>query len=269
VLSSAVSVLVAALRTARLPVDGSKELKDIEEQQTLILWDIDRTLLYVGGIDRQVYRETFAEVVGRPAERLPARGTGVTMPLAIRSLLLDNGVPATKVPELQSRMVELLPKRLGAHTEDLRSQGILMPGAEAALQAVHEHKHWVPTAVTGNLKANALLKLAAFNLDGYLDPDIGGFASDDGHRPALVGIAQKRAQAKYGTVFTQANTVIIGDSLEDVRTGLEGGASVISVTSGKTAGDDLAAAGADIILDSLEDVSKLRTSIEKLTVRPG
>lgn len=242
-------------------------MNESEEQQTLILWDIDRTLLYVGDIDRQVYRETFAEVVGRPAERLPARGTGVTMPLAIRSLLLDNGVPETTVPELLTRMVELLPKRLASHTEDLRSQGVLMPGAEAALQAVHEHENWVPTAVTGNLKPNALLKLVAFKLDGYLDTDIGGFASDDDHRPALVGIAQKRAQAKHGTVFTRANTVIIGDSLEDVRTGLEGGASVIGVTSGKTSGAELAAAGADIILDSLEDISKLRASIEELTVR--
>ncbi|MFG2684412.1 HAD family hydrolase [Streptomyces sp. NPDC048392] len=244
-------------------------MKGIEEQQTLILWDIDRTLLYVGDIDRQVYRETFAEVVGRPAVRLPARGTGVTMPLAIRSLLLDNGVPEETVPELLPRMVELLPKRLAAHTGDLRSQGVLMPGAEAALQAVHEQEHWVPTVVTGNLRSNALLKLTAFNLDGYLDADIGGFASDDDHRPALVGIAQKRAQAKYETVFTHANTVIIGDSLEDVRTGLEGGVSVIGVTSGKTTGNELAAAGADIILDSLEDISKLRTSIERLTVQSG
>ncbi|MEU6254308.1 haloacid dehalogenase-like hydrolase [Streptomyces sp. NPDC047043] len=244
-------------------------MKDTAEQQTLILWDIDRTLLYVGDIDRQVYRETFAEVVGRPAERLPARGTGVTMPLAIRSSLLDNGVPESAVPELLPCMVKLLPERLAAHTEDLRSEGVLMPGAEAALRVVHEHEHWVPTAVTGNLKPNALLKLAAFNLDVYLDTEIGGFASDDDHRPALVGIAQKRAQAKYGTVFTRANTVIIGDSLEDVRTGLGGGAAVIGVVSGKTTGDELAAAGADIVLDSLEALPKLCASIEYVTVRRG
>ncbi|MEV0370590.1 HAD hydrolase-like protein [Streptomyces sp. NPDC050636] len=230
-------------------------------QQTLILWDIDRTLLYVGDIDRQVYRETFAEVVGRPAERLPARGTGVTMPLAIRSLLLDNGVPETTVPELLPRMVELLPKRLAAHSEDLRHQGVLMPGAVAALQAVHDHPRWVPTAVTGNLKLNALLKLAAFDLDGYLDTEIGGFASDDDHRPALVGIAQRRAQAKHGTVFTRSNTVIIGDSLEDVRTGLEGGASVLGVPSGKTSAQDLKEAGADVVLESLENVQHLVDAI--------
>lgn len=234
-------------------------------QPTLVLWDIDRTLLYVGDIDRQVYRETFAEVVGRPAERLPARGTGVTMPLAIRSLLLDNGVPEATVPELLPRMVQMLPKRLAAHTEDLRLHGVLMPGAVAALKAVRDYENWVATVVTGNLKPSAVLKLAAFKLDTYLDTEIGGYASDDDHRPTLVGIAQKRAQAKHGKVFTRPNTVIIGDSLEDVRTGLEGGASVVGVSSGKTSARDLKEAGADVVLENLEEVQPLIDAIASVT----
>ncbi|MDN0193870.1 haloacid dehalogenase-like hydrolase [Streptomyces sp. S.PNR 29] len=236
-----------------------------DARRILVLWDIDRTLLYVGDIDRQVYRETFAEIVGRPAERLPARGTGVTMPLAIRSLLLDNGVPEKEIPSLLPRMVELLPQRLAAHTGKLREQGVLLPGAVAALKAVHARPDYVPTVVTGNLKPNALLKLDAFNLAGFLDTEVGGYSSDNDHRPALVGVAQQRAQAKYETVFSRANTVIIGDSLEDVRTGLEGGAPVIGVASGKTAADELASAGADVVLDSLEDVPQLLDAIAVAT----
>jgi phosphoglycolate phosphatase-like HAD superfamily hydrolase len=236
-----------------------------EAQQVLVLWDIDRTLLYVGDIDRQVYREAFAEVVGRPAEHLPARGTGVTMPLAIRALLMDNGVPEDDVSDLLARMVELVPQRLAAHREDLREHGVLMPGAVAALSSVHDCPDYVPTVVTGNLKPNALLKLAAFDLGGYVDTEIGGFASDDHHRPALVAIAQKRAQAKHGTIFTRSNTVIIGDSLEDVRTGLEGGAPVIAVASGKTSPATLRDAGADLVLDSLEDVQSLIEAIGRVT----
>ena len=237
-----------------------------ETQQVLVLWDIDRTLLYVGDIDRQVYRETFAEVVGRPAEQLPARGTGVTMPLAIRALLLDNGVPEPEVPELLPRMVELLPQRLAAHAQDLREQGVLMPGAVAALKAVHAQTNLVPTVVTGNLRPNALLKLEAFHLNGFLDTEIGGYSSDDAHRPALVAVAQKRAQAKHRAAFTRSNTVIIGDSLEDVRTGLEGGAPVIGIASGKTTSSQLASAGAEVVLDSLEDVSQLLSVITAVTV---
>ncbi|WP_149182694.1 haloacid dehalogenase-like hydrolase [Streptomyces sp. TRM49041] len=232
-----------------------------EAEQVLILWDIDRTLLYVGDIDRQVYREAFAEVVGRRAEHLPARGTGVTMPLAIRSLLLDNGVSEDDLPELLPQMVNLVPQRLTAHTEDLREHGVLMPGAMEALRSVHDRPDRVPTVVTGNLKPNALLKLAAFDLGGYVDAEIGGYASDDHHRPALVAIAQKRAQAKHGATFTRSNTVIIGDSLEDVRTGLEGGAAVAAVASGKTPAPVLRDAGADVVLESLEDLQALHDAI--------
>ncbi|MET9374876.1 haloacid dehalogenase-like hydrolase [Streptomyces sp. NPDC002992] len=232
-----------------------------EAEHVLVLWDIDRTLLYVGDIDRQVYREAFAEVVGRPAEHLPARGTGVTMPLAIRGLLMDNGVPEDDVPDLLPRMVDLVPQRLAAHTDDLREQGVLMPGAVAALRSVHDHPSYVPTVVTGNLKPNAVLKLGAFELGEYVDVEIGGFASDDPHRPALVAIAQKRAQAKHGMIFTRSNSVIIGDSLEDVRTGLEGGAAVVAVASGKTSASTLRNAGADVVLETLENLQVLHDAI--------
>ena len=120
-----------------------------------MLWDIDRTLLYVGNIDRQVHREAFAEVVDRRADHLPARRTGVTMPLAIRGLLLENRLPEGDVPGLASRMVELLPttfragsntlihcKPLASQAEDVRREGVLMPGAISALQAVHDHPTW-------------------------------------------------------------------------------------------------------------------------------
>jgi hypothetical protein len=79
-------------------VEG-KESGVAEAERSLVMRDIDRTLLYVGEIDRQFYHEPFAEIVGHPVEHLPARGTG-TMPLAIRAMLMDNGVPEGRVPEL-------------------------------------------------------------------------------------------------------------------------------------------------------------------------
>ncbi|WP_129841113.1 haloacid dehalogenase-like hydrolase [Streptomyces sp. RFCAC02] len=231
----------------------------------LVLWDIDRTLLYVGDTDRQVYRETFHQVVGRPAEKLPERGTGVTMPLAIRTLLLDNGVAERDVPRLLSRMVQRLPQRLATHVEEMKHSGTLLPGAMESLQAVYTAPSLLPAVVTGNLKPNAEIKLRAFALTPYLDLDIGAFASDDQHRPALVGIAQDRAEKKHGIEFTQSNTVIVGDSLEDVRTGLEGGALVIGIASGKSSATDLRRAGANLVLPSLRNAGDLLASITTLT----
>ncbi|WP_329586382.1 haloacid dehalogenase-like hydrolase [Kitasatospora sp. NBC_01250] len=230
----------------------------------LVLWDIDRTLLYVGETDRRVYREAFARVVGRPVERLPARGTGVTMPLAVRQLLRENGVPEAEVETLAEHVIRLLPELLADRGAEMREEGRLMDGAVAALQAVHRSAGLVPTVLTGNLRANAAIKLRAFALSSYLDSSIGAFASDDSHRPALVAVAQRRAGLKHRTAFTRANTVIIGDSLEDTRTGLQGGARVIGVASGTTGVQELEDAGADAVLTDLTDTQLLLATIARL-----
>lgn len=237
--------------------------------RALVLWDIDRTLVYVGEVDRTAYREAFAEVVGRPAERLPARGTGVTMPLAIRALLEDNGVTEREVDDLLPRMLEVVPLRFAAHTEDVRRLGVVLPGAIQSLKAVAAERDLVATVLTGNLKANALIKLGVFGMGQYLDPTVGGYSSDDAHRPALVAVAQRRAGDRYDSTFDVSNTVIVGDSLEDVRTGLEGGARVVAVASGTTPPEELAAAGADVVLPDLTDPERLLQEIRGLTDRPG
>ncbi|MBE1876977.1 HAD family hydrolase [Myceligenerans pegani] len=233
-----------------------------EHGTILLLWDIDRTLLYVGEVDRTAYREAFEKVVGRPASRFPARGTGMTMPRAVRGLLLDNGVSEDDAERLLPRMLTMVPECLAAHEDDVRRDGVLMPGARAAVTAVAADGRFVPAVVTGNLEPNARLKLRVFELDRYIDPDVGAYASDDEHRPALVAIAQKRAGERYGERFTRENTVIVGDSLEDVRTGVEGGARVVGVAAGRTSAAALRDAGADVVLPDLTDVERLLTAAD-------
>ncbi|MEV0894479.1 haloacid dehalogenase-like hydrolase [Promicromonospora sp. NPDC050262] len=239
------------------------------DARALVLWDIDRTLVYVGEVDRTAYREAFAEVVGRPAERLPAKGTGVTMPLAIRGLLADNGVPEHEAERLLPRMLAAVPVRFAAHTDDVRRLGTVLPGAMGALKAVAAEPDLVATVLTGNLEENARIKLGVFGMDQYLDTAVGGYSSDDAHRPALVAVAQRRAGDRYESTFHKGNTVIVGDSLEDVRTGLEGGASVVAVASGTTPADRLAEAGADVVLPDLTDPGRLIQQIRVLTDTAG
>ncbi|MFJ7589576.1 HAD family hydrolase [Streptomyces sp. NPDC097617] len=223
----------------------------------LVLWDIDRTLIYTGDIDRRVYREAFTEVVGRPPTALPARGTGVTMPLAVRELLAANNVPPADTEALAKQVVDQLPQRLRAYRSLIITDGIVLPGAAEALAAVHGDARFVPTVVTGNLRGSAEAKLHALGLIDYVDVTIGGYASDNVHRPSLVRIAQDRAQTLHGIAFDRKNTVIIGDSLEDVRTGLEGGARVISIASGTTSADQLQESGADYVFPDLLDTHGL------------
>lgn len=227
----------------------------------LVLWDIDRTLLYAGDTDRLVYREVFRSVVGRPATALPAKGTGVTMPLAVRELLAANGVEEPETDRLAPRIIARLPAELRRHRADLLRDGHLMPGAVEALAAIRGDAALVPSIVTGNLRESAEIQLSAFGLTEYVHLALGGYASDDPHRPALVRIAQACAERAHGRPFTRANTVIIGDSLQDVRTGQEGGARVIGVASGTTSAVALADAGADDVLEDLTDLVRLMEAV--------
>ncbi|MFE6779636.1 hypothetical protein [Streptomyces sp. NPDC057702] len=84
-----------------------------------------------------------------------------------------------------------------------------MPGAVEALAAVRSDPHLLPTVVTGNPRGSAEIKLKAFGLDRYGEVGPGGYASDGARRPALVGIARRRAAAAYGHAFDRHDTVII------------------------------------------------------------
>jgi len=231
----------------------------------LVLWDIDRTLLYVGDVDQQIYRDVFFELLGRAPSILPERGTGITTPIVLRRLFADGGVPDQEISALTRRAMSLLPLRLAGHRDEFSHDRVVMPGALAALEAVGARAWLVQTVVSGNLRANALIKLAAAGLDGCLDLDVAAFASDDDDRPSLVGIAQRRAGRRYGVTFDRANTVIIGDSREDVRTGLLGGSAVIGVASGTTTRSQLEDAGADIVLDDLSDAAAILAAVDTLT----
>jgi phosphoglycolate phosphatase len=231
----------------------------------LVLWDIDRTLVYVGEVDRRVYREVFAELVGRPAEVLPAKGTGLTVPLAVRELFVSNGVEPDAAELLAAQALEQIPRRFAAHRGLCLEIGVLLPGAVEALRAVADLPGTVATVVTGNLQHNAEAKLAMFELDQYVDTTVGGYSSDNPDRPRLVAVAQQRASKRYGVCFGRHNTVIIGDSLEDVTTAQLGGAAVIGVTSGTTCAEELRAAGAEVVMPDLCDPPALVDAVLRLT----
>jgi hypothetical protein len=54
-----------------------------EHGTILLLWDIDRTLIYVGEVDRTAYREAFEEVeLSRPAHAVAVGGSATSLRLS-------------------------------------------------------------------------------------------------------------------------------------------------------------------------------------------
>ena len=214
----------------------------------LILWDIDHTLIETRGLGRELYHRAFETATGRTMER-QADVTGQTEPAILSATLKLHGIEDDEL--YQERYAEALISEYEKHQDDLRQRGQVLPGAREALAALAERPTVVQGVLSGNLSAVSMIKLRVFGLDRYVDFEAGAYGDDDTHRPSLVAVAQKRARAKYGIPFTRTNTVVVGDSTHDVRTGHDGGAAVIAVASGRDDVEALRNAGADVVWPDL------------------
>jgi phosphoglycolate phosphatase-like HAD superfamily hydrolase len=228
----------------------------------LVLWDIDGTLVQAGEVGRDIFTEAFQAVVGRAPDQVAARTlamAGRTDPEIALEFLAAHEIAegASHLPAFSEALVTAL----AAKAALIRERGRALPGARETLAALGRTEGVVQSLLTGNVQPNALLKLASFELDDYLDFEVGGFGSDHHHRPSLVEVARTKAEAKYGTNFAGPATVLVGDTPLDVAAGRAGGARVVAVATGPYGVEELESTGADAVLEDLRDTGATLTAI--------
>jgi phosphoglycolate phosphatase len=214
----------------------------------LVLWDIDHTLVDTRGVGRELWAQAFEEVTGRPM-REQAKIDGSTEPVILRETLELHGLRDNR------RQFERFAKALGtAHVRraaELRERGHALPGAPSLLAALAARDGIAQTVVTGNIRAAAEVKLAAFGLERHLDLTIGAFGEDADGRPELVRTALKRAQV----LPTQA--VLLGDTPADVQGAVDAGVRAIGVATGRTSAAELRTAGSATVVEDLSDTTRM------------
>jgi phosphoglycolate phosphatase len=127
----------------------------------------------------------------------------------------------------------------------------------------------VQTVLTGNSRPGAELKLRAFDLDRFVDFDIGGYGSEAYPKGTLLRVARQRAADSRGVSFDENATVYVADSPRDVDAAKIGGARSLAVASGRASAAELREAGADAVLPDLTDTPELVALIIRLTGPPG
>ncbi len=216
---------------------------------TLILWDIDHTLVNIGKISRQIYEMAFEEVVGQPLREL-ADMTGRTEQAIFVETLALHGVPD---PESKfDDFYAALAKAANELRERMCTVGRRLPGAAEAIAALTDHDV-VQTVVTGNIKPIAVTKLEVFDLSEHLDVEIGGYGSDADTRPPLIRQAWRHAEGKYDRTFDAQRVLVIGDTPLDIAAAREVGVHALGVATGCSTVEDLVAAQADVVLSDLAD----------------
>lgn len=226
--------------------------------RALVLWDIDGTLVDSAPFGRDAFVEAFERVVGRPPDAIvPFAGR---TDLEIAADLLDrSGVPWDD--GLLDVFRAALEDSMAARGPELRRHGRAYPGAREALARLAREPGVVQGLLTGNVPANARVKLGAFGLDDLVDFDIGAYGSDHRRRSELVAIACGRAALKLGLAVAPASAVLVGDTPLDVAAAREGGARAIGVATGPFGVAELEAAGADAVLEDLRHPERVAAAI--------
>jgi phosphoglycolate phosphatase-like HAD superfamily hydrolase len=217
----------------------------------LVLWDIDGTLVDSAGLGRDAFIEAFERVTGTPPRQLVPFAGRTDLEIAL-DLLETAGLSDGEV--LLEDFHTALATAMAERAELVRERGHALPGAHEALQRLADEPDVVQSLLTGNIEANAQVKLSAFGLERHLDFGIGAYGSDHRRRGELVAIALRKAGERRGLDLTPGDVVLIGDTPLDVAAALEGGARAVAVASGPYDEDELREAGAHVVLADLTDV---------------
>ena len=208
----------------------------------LVLWDIDGTLVDSAGHGRFAFEEAFEAVIGGVPDWVEYAGrTDHQIALS----MLNNS--AEHLPAVLEQLVAKLAVRKSA----IAAEGRVYPGVPETLAALHEADGVINSLLTGNLEANAAVKVGAFGLERWLDFKAGAYGSDPHERRSdLVAIARERAAARYGQT---TGAVLVGDTPLDVLAAREAGARAVAVATGFADLDSLRASEPDALLQDLSD----------------
>lgn len=220
-------------------------------RERLVMWDIDHTLLYAGGVSAEAYQVAFCAITG-----LVWQATMVTAGRTDREISEEifghHGIADCEphLDEFFSRYADEFLARAHLVVE----RGRVLPGVPGVLDGLARRTHVTQTLVTGNIAPVAAAKVAAFGLAGAFDLEIGGYGTDGSVRAMLVRRCRERAEAKRQLRFADADVLVVGDTVHDVAGALANGVTAVGVASGGTSAAELAAAGAQVVLEDLSDV---------------
>jgi phosphoglycolate phosphatase-like HAD superfamily hydrolase len=240
-----------------------------DAQRRLVLWNIGLTLVDVARVDRAAYAEAFRATTGRPLVHVPQMAGRTHSEIFFEALAVNANGPQPGDPAgevLLGRFAALLADAYHARRDLITEQGRLMPGARDAVMQLWRRPGLVQTVLTGAIRPSAIEVLRAFDLDRYLDTEIGGYGSEVYPKGAMLLSARSRAAEKYRVDFTEHTTVYIADSTRDVEAATIGGARSIGVASGRSAAGELRDAGADVVLDDLAGTEAVLAAVDQLTV---
>jgi phosphoglycolate phosphatase-like HAD superfamily hydrolase len=218
---------------------------------TVLLFDIDGTLIETGGAGRRSIERAFERRFGRRDACASFPFGGMTDRAIVRSGLGAIGEAATEeaIDDLIAVYLEVLADEM-ARAADCR----LHRGIEPALDAARAARCAIGLG-TGNVREGARLKLERVGI--YDRFAFGGFGSDHEIRPELLRVGAERGARALGAPLAACRVVVIGDTPKDVAAAQAIGAECVAVATGSFTAAALAACGPEHVFRDLDDEGAL------------
>ena len=220
---------------------------------TLVLFDIDGTLVDCGKAAGKCFSAAFKEAFGVPCPIFSAEEV---------SGLTDTAILMEVVRRLDLRPDDFEWRRTQAfeiYARNLANQLKLspareLPGAGRAVEAVRSIAGCTTGLLTGSTQATAMIKLAFAGID-FKQFVCGAYSEDGELRESLPPAARARFAKLYGN--EPKVTVLVGDTPRDVQAAHATGCEFIGVTTGPYNKDALEKAGARFVLYDLAEPRSL------------
>lgn len=230
----------------------------IRTPSVLVLFDIDGTLVRTAGAGVRGMDDAFERLHGRRDALRGVTVAGRTDRAILTEIFSQWGEALT-----EAAVAPLLDAYLEALERELRLGGGpafgVLPGVHDALDALDAHPGFTLGLLTGNFERGAEIKLAHFDL--WRRFRFGAFGDHHTDRRALVPVALDRARADG---IEPTHVVVIGDTPLDVDCAHAHGATAVAVATGDYTREELAATGAEIVVDTLEALHPLSASLAAL-----
>jgi phosphoglycolate phosphatase-like HAD superfamily hydrolase len=214
---------------------------------SLLLWDIDGTLLSSGGASLRALRHALLQVFDITNFPEGVEYAGCTDRWIVRQIFVR-----CNLPENEENFRKYMEAYIDALPGEMAKPGArVLPGVRSLLAEAPARGSIAQGLLTGNSRRAAEIKLGRHGLWHHFP--FGAFGDDCEHRDELGRHGLRRARELHGIEFAPERVWVIGDTPHDVRCARAMGANSLAVATGGHTASELAAHGPTALLPDLMD----------------
>jgi phosphoglycolate phosphatase len=225
---------------------------------TVLLFDIDGTLVSTGGAGRKALELAFGELHQRDDAIATFKLGGMTDRAIVRQGLELIGQPPTDaaIALVIAKYLEFLALEVPKVEEE---KYVVHPGMREAIAAGKKMGAAIGLG-TGNMKNGAKIKLSRVGL--YEQFQFGGFGDDHELRPELIRRGAQRGVRLLRVNWSDARIVVIGDTPHDIAAAHAIEAQCMAVGTGGFTLEQLKEAGADWAFENLASPGAIEVMLD-------